>query len=348
MDIKEINQNPQRYTKEGGNWKISASKDIKPIYLPIGVPIQNLKPVIKADGIIVKIGGDYLCSLTTLNTIKESNNPHYDIVENGTIDIKGKKVSIGKTVKIIELDVLKLQGLIDSREFMNRQSGVTSISYINNPNELVEGIPKKLIDQINYTLDRESERPSDRFEVVDYFSMVDKKNNPNASHYTIKPIRTVTDQQETIFDPKKLQTFIIELSEQLSLLKRDFNTIQKTFFDGVTPTPNIYGLIIEDKVARTDVDDLDSNHSVKTNESSEIISIESNPINTIKTEVEKTKLELEDSIAETNEGVRRRIEEERQTIEQRIQQGQSNDRDNQIYLASKIEELQQQIKKLNK
>ena len=345
MTIKEINQNPERYTKEGAQWKISASKDIQPIYLPIGVSIKNLKPVIKANGIIVKVGNDHLCSQTTLDLIKKSNNPHYDIVDNGSITIKGKKVSIGKTIKIIELDISKLQGLIDSREFMNRQSGVTSIQYTNDAKELVDGIPKKLIDQINYTLVKDSERPSDKFEVVDYFKMVDKVVSP---HYTIKPIRTVTDQQETIFDPKKLQTFIIELSEQLSLLKRDFNTIQKTFFDGVTPTPNIYGLIIEDKVARTDVDDLDSNHSVKTNESSEIISIESNPINTIKTEVEKTKLELEDSIAETNEGVRRRIEEERQTIEQRIQQGQSTDRDNQIYLASKIEELQQQIKKLNK
>jgi hypothetical protein len=209
MTIKEINQNSERYTKEGAQWKISASKDIKPIYLPIGVSIGNLKPVIKADGIIVKIGNDHLCSLTTLDNIKKSNNPHYDIVENGSITIKGKKVSIGKTIKIIELDVLSLQKTIDAREFQNRQSGVTSISYINNFNEQIDGIPKKLIDQINYTLVKDSERPSDKFDVVDYKMMVDVKNNPNASHYTVKPIRIVTDQDETIFDPLKLQTFII-------------------------------------------------------------------------------------------------------------------------------------------
>ena len=336
MKIKEINQNPQRYTKEGAQWKISASKVIKPIYLPIGVSIGNLKPVIKADGIIVKIGSDHLCSLTTLNTIKESNNPHYDIVENGTIDIKGKKVSIGKTVKIIELDVLKLQGLIDSREFMNRQSGVTSISYINNPNELVEGIPKKLIDQINYTLDRDSERPSDRFEVVDYFSMVDKKNNPNASHYTIKPIRIVTDQMETIFDPLKLQTFIIELSDQLALLKRDFNTIQKTFFDGVIPSPNGYGIIQSDIIAQSDVDD-DTTHSIKTTESSTLVSIEPSPIQTVKSDLDKTTNELINTQQTTLQ--------KQQSLEEKVKEGQSTDTQNQNYLESKIKELRQELTK---
>ena len=344
MDIKEINQNPERYTTDGKNWKISASKDIKPIFLPIGVSIGNLKPIIKANGVIVKVGDNHLCSLTTLDSIKKSKNPHYDIVQNGSIKVKDKEVVIGKTIKIIELDISKLQGLIDSRELMNRQSGVVSIEYTNAGNELIDGIPKKLIDQINYTLDRDSERPKDKFEVVDYFKMVDKEVSP---HYTIKPIRTITDQLETIFDPKKLQTFLIEFSDQLNLLRRDFNTIKDTFFDGVIPTPNLYGIIQEDILARTDTDELDSRHSNRKTESSTTISIEDSPAKQLKSEIEKTKVELEDSIAETNEGVRRRIEEQRITIEQRIQQGQSNDAQNQNFLASKIEELKQQINSLN-
>jgi hypothetical protein len=346
MSIKQINQNPERYTNEGAQWKISASKDIKPIYLPIGTPLNNLKPVIKANGIIIKIGLDYLCSQQTLNNIKDSKNPHYDIVENGKIKVKDKEVGMGKTIKIIELDVTKLQGIIDGREFQNRQAGVVDVSYINDAqNGVVDGIPKKLIDQINYTLDKGSERPSDKFEVVDYFKMVDKEVSP---HYTVVPIRTITDQQETIFDPLKLQTFIIELGEQLNLIKEDFNRIQDTFFNGEIPTPNTYGLIIEDIVAKTDEDDLGSNHSVKKKESSDLVSVEPNPINTIKTEVEKTKKELEDDISQTNEEVKRRVEEQRKTIEQQIQQGQTTDAQNQNYLASKVVELQQQIKKLNK
>ena len=288
MSIKPITQNSKRYTKEGAQWKVSAKPAIKPIYLPIGVPLTNLKPVIKGNGIVVKVGENYLCSLQTLNDIKESNNPHYDIIENGKLKVKDKEVVIGKTVKIIELDVTKLQEIIQSRELQNRQSGVLDVSYIDDAqNGLIEGIPKKLIDQINYTLDKDSERPSDKFEVVDYFSMVDVKNNPAAAHYTIKPIRTITDQQATIFDPKRLRNFIIELDNQLKLLRRDFNLIQDTFFKGEIPTPNIYGLIIEDIVAKTDEDDQKSNHSVRIRESSELISVEPTPISNVLATVEQ-------------------------------------------------------------
>ena len=287
MSIKEINQNQERYTTDGKNWKISASKDIKPIYLPIGVPLNNLKPVIKGNGIIVKVGLDYLCSPQTLKDIKDSKNPHYDIVENGKIKVKDKEVSMGKTIKIIELDVTQLQKSIDSRDLQNRQAGVLDVSYIDDAqNGLVEGIPKKLIDQINYTLDKVSERPSDKFEVVDYFSMVDIKNNPNASHYTIKPIRIVTDQQETIFDPMKLQSFLIELDDQLKLLRKDFKQIQDTFFDGSIPTPNTYGIIQKDIIAKPDEDDLTTNHSVRTRQDSNLVSVEPTPIQSVKDEAE--------------------------------------------------------------
>lgn len=291
--MKKLTQNSNRYSKQGANWVISASPNIKPIYLPIGVPLQNLKPIIKSNGIVVKVGDNYLCSLETLNLIKDSNNPHYDIIQNGTIKVKDKEVVIGKTIKMIELDITKLQDLADSRNFMNLQSGVTDVEYTNDETEMVDGIPKKLIEQINYTLDKGSDRPSDKFEVVDYFRMVDKDNNPDAAHYTIKPIRTITDQQETIFDPKKLQTFIIELSEQLSLLKRDFNTIQDTFFRGTIPTPNIYGVLIEDRIARTDVDDTETNHSNKKTETSELVSIETSPILSVKSDIETLKEEVE-------------------------------------------------------
>jgi hypothetical protein len=347
MSIKLINQNSERYTTDGKNWKISASKDIKPIYLPIGLPLANLKPVIKGNGIIVKIGLDYLCSPQTLKDIKDSKNPHYDIVENGKIKVKDKEVGMGKTIKIIELDVTQLQTLIDGRDFQNRQAGVLDVSYIDDAeNGLIEGIPIKLIDQINYTLDKVSERPSDKFEVVDYFKMVDSKNNPNASHYTIVPIITVTEQEKTIFEPLKLQTFLIELDKQLELLRNDFKQIQNTFFDGEIPTPNTYGIIIEDIVAKTDEDDLGSIHTLRTRESSTLLSVETNPINTIKDSVEKAKRDLEDDIAKTNDEVKRRVEEQRKTIEQQIQQGQTTDAQNQSYLARKVVELQQQIKKL--
>ena len=106
--MKTISQNPDRYSKVGNSWVISASKDITPITLPIGASLTNLKPLIKADGIIVKLDEDYLCSLNTLNLIKESNNPHYDIIQNGMVKVKDKEVIVGSTIKIIELNLNSL------------------------------------------------------------------------------------------------------------------------------------------------------------------------------------------------------------------------------------------------
>ena len=338
MSIKEINQNPERYTNEGAQWKISASKDIKPIYLPIGIPLTNLKPVIKGNGIVVKVGGDYLCSLQTLNDIKDSNNPHYDIVENGKLKVKDKEVGIGKTIKIIELDVTQLQKSIDSRDLQNRQAGVVDVSYIDDvQNGVIEGIPIKLIEQINYTLDKESIRPSDKFEVVDYVKMVDKGVSP---HYTVIPIRTITDQEKTIFDPLKLQTFLIELDKQLDLLRKDFNRIKGTFFDGTIPTPNLYGIIQKDLIAESDSDE--DQHSVKTTESSQLVSVETNPINLVKTDLENAKTELDKGLSD----VERKAREDKANIETQIRQGQTTDAQNQNYLARKVVELQEQIKAL--
>ena len=341
MSIKLINQNPERYTTDGKNWRISASKAIKPIYLPIGLPLNNLKPVIKGNGIVVKIGGDYLCSPQTLNDIKDSNNPHYDIVENGKLKVKDKVVIMGKTIKIIELDVTQLQKSITGRDLQNRQAGVLDVTYVDNiENGVVEGIPIKLIEQINYTLDKGSNRPSDKFEVIDYISMVDVKNNPNASHYTFVPITTITDQEKTIFDPKKLQTFLIELDEQLKLLRKDFKQIQDTFFDGDIPTPNIYGIIQKDLIAESDSDE--DQHSIKKRESSELLSIESNPINTIKTDLDDAKRELDKGLSD----IERKAKEDRVNVETQIRQGQTNDAENQNYLARKVVELQEQIKNI--
>jgi hypothetical protein len=172
--MKLISQNPERYSKQGSSWVISANADspnkgVTPLTLPIGVPLSNLKPLIKADGIIVKVGENYLCSNTTINLIKESNNPHYDIVQNGSVKVKSKEVIVGKTIKIIELNVASLDSIITSRDESNTNAGVTDVVY-GPETQLVEGIPQGLIDQINYTLDGGSERPKDEYSIFDFYS----------------------------------------------------------------------------------------------------------------------------------------------------------------------------------
>jgi hypothetical protein len=243
--MKLISQNPERYSKVGSSWVISANQDspnkgVTPLTLPIGVAQSNLKPLIKADGIIVKVNEDYLCSNTTINLIKESNNPHYDIVQNGGVMVKDKEVIVGKTIKIIELNVASLSGIIASRDVANTNAGVTDVIY-GPETQLVEGIPQGLIDQINYTLDKVSERPKDEYSIFDFYSLVDYTNNPKAAHYKITPLLVKTQQEDTIFDPTKLRDYLIEVGNKLKLLENDFNLIQDIFYDAKLPnTPISY------------------------------------------------------------------------------------------------------------
>ena len=294
---KPISQNPDRYSKQGTNWVISASPDIKPIYLPIGVSLTNLKPLILANGIIVKVGENYLCSLTTLNEIKQSNNPHYDIVENGMVKVKDKEVIVGKTIKIIELNLTNLTTIIDNRDVLNKNAGAIDVVYGPETN-LVDGVPKGIIDQINYTLDETSQRPADEYSIFDFYSLVDFKNNPKAAHYKITPLLVQTQQENTVFDPAKLREYLIEVGNKLKLLEIDFNLIQDIFYEAKLPNnPMSY---TETEQAMSDVD-TNKHHTVR-RYSRNNGSFEDNSLNKTKTELEdsleQSKQELEDSINE--------------------------------------------------
>ena len=257
--MKLISQNPERYSKQGSSWVISASKTVTPIKLPIGVPLSNLKPLILANGIIVKVGEMYLCSITTLNLIKQSNNPHYDIIQNGTLKVKAKSVVIGKTIKIIELNVDNLNTVISNRDTLNKNAGVLDVVYSTETKD-IDGVPKGIIDQINYTLDETSQRPMDEYSIYDFYRMVDYVNNPNAEHYKITPLLVQTQQADTIFDPAKLREYLIEVGDKLKLLEIDFNLIQDVFYEAKLPNnPNTY---TETKQATQDTD-TNINHTVR-------------------------------------------------------------------------------------
>jgi hypothetical protein len=225
--MKTISQNPERYFKQGANWVISATSEITPITLPIGVPLQNLKPLILANGIIVKVGGDYLCSLTTLNSIKESNNPHYDIVENGKLMVKDMEVTIGKTIKIIELDISRLESIGELQDTKGIKAGVSSVDYIYEGNK-TDGVSNNLITQINYTLNKDSIRG------LDTYTLYQLKLAPDSA-YSLSALETVKQPQNELLDLSKLKVFTEGVRERLTLLRADFNMIKKTFFEGIIP-----------------------------------------------------------------------------------------------------------------
>jgi len=225
--MKTISQNPDRYSKQGANWVISASNGINPIYLPIGVPLQNLKPLIVADGIIVKVGEMYLCSLTTLNEIKQSNNPHYDIIQNGKVIVKDKTVVIGSTIKIIELDISRLQSIGDLQDTKGIKAGVSSVEYIYEGTQ-TDGISDNLITQINYTLNQDSIRG------LDTYTLYQLKLAPDSA-YSLSALDVVKQPENELLDMSKLKVFTEGVRSRLKLLRDDFNMIKKMFFEGQIP-----------------------------------------------------------------------------------------------------------------
>ena len=225
--MKTISQNPDRYSKQGSSWVISASPDIAPIYLPVGVSLSNLKPLIKANGIIVKVGEDYLCSTNTLNEIKSSNNPHYDIVANGEVIVKDKRVTIGKTIKIIELDISRLQTIAELQDTRGIKAGVSSVEYIYEGDK-TDGVPNNLITQINYTLNQDSIRG------LDTYTLYQLKLAPPAA-YSLDALAIVLQPQNELLDMPKLKVFTEGIRERLTLLRKDFNMIKEMFFNGTLP-----------------------------------------------------------------------------------------------------------------
>ena len=322
--MKTISQNPERYSKVGSNWVISASKAVTPITLPIGVPLQNLKPLILANGIIVKVGDAYLCSLTTLNLIKQSNNPHYDIVQNGTLKVKLKDVVIGKSIKIIELKLTNLTTIMDERDVLNKNAGVVDVVYGGETN-LVDGVPKGIIDQINYTLNEESKRPMDEYSIFDFYSLVDFKLNPKAGHYKITPLLVQTQQADTIFEPAKLREYLTEVGDKLKLLEKDFNLIQDIFYEANIPSnPMTYTDVTE---AKSDVE-TNKHHTIRRYNRSNgtfvdnALNVTTNKVNT-DIDAIKSDLQKQNVVAQNT-----------------LQAAQANDAQVQSQLLQKVKELQ--------
>jgi hypothetical protein len=126
--------------------------------------VGDLKPLIAADGIIVKLIGEtadlFLISPQTLQDIRDSNHPHYTSGDSGKV----KGAQMGKSIPVITLDIKGLTGLSNQQDTANSKAGVKDAQYIFEGEEL-GGIPKLLLEQINYTLTKGGIRPADSYDL---------------------------------------------------------------------------------------------------------------------------------------------------------------------------------------
>jgi hypothetical protein len=274
MEITKQNQNPERYSKQNSKWIISAlptpatekeKSQIKPLTFDEGLPLTDIKAVLDVDGILIRVGTQYLCSKNTLDIIKESNNPHYDIVANGSIPVKTKQVTIGATIPIISIDTTQFSAQGTQRDLVNQNAGVKQVDYIYE-GKTTEGISDNLIKQINYTLG-DVGRPGDSFELYD-LKLAD------ASAYSIAPLIVTTTQEDGMFEKGKLDSFLMGTKERLKILQQDFDMIRDTFYAGIAPASK--GILkIENQVASAQDDT--TFEGTYTKKSSTITSIQQTP-----------------------------------------------------------------------
>jgi hypothetical protein len=316
MAKQPIEQNPTRYKKKEDKWIISALPEeptkeqiaiIKPLELEVGKPIDKdkLVPLLAINGIVVKVNDFYIISEQTLSDIKNSQNPHYDIVENGNV----LGIPMGKTIPIIEISDKQLEAIGNTRDIANKNAGVLEVDYIYET-ELEKGIPIGLVNQINYTLSPDISRPSDKFKTLDW--ALQSERNPTVYDLSQLKIDTSQDKSKSL-DTKKMETFLKGVESGLKIIRKDFDDIKQCFMDAVLP-----GLSSTtwDLVATTDTSNDTSEKPQTISTTSTIVSVGDTPVvaketvlkkdqEQIKTEAEQAKTTLEEKIGRQSDEFRR-------------------------------------------
>lgn len=262
--MAKVNQSPERYVPSGGGWQITAqpefkaqfpnsTKTVPPITIGKGPGIQPAPlPLLEADGIIVVLDGQPLASPQTIAQMAEDdrdNNPHNSPVPRiGTVN--GKEM--GGTMPVLNLSTKGFLAAGDLRDIKNKRAGVKSVDYLYEGSQ-TDGIPTNLLNQINYTLNPQRERPADTFQVYDL---------KLGGDYSIQQLVIATKQGDNFLDRQKLETFVTEVGDRLRSLRDDFNAIKSTFFTGTTPPNN--GWTTFTQVASAD--EPDPSHTVVTKE----------------------------------------------------------------------------------
>ena len=292
MEIRPV-QNPNRYIRTNDGWQISSVSDspngnvngeIVPLSIPKGTAIPNssIYTVLEVDGIVIQIDDKYLISPATNLQIGLSSNPHWDIQQNGTI--LGK--TIGENIPIIKIDVSKLVESGDAQDQKILNAGVESVEYIYET-ELEMGIPKGLINQLNYTLKEGVQRPGDSFALWDM-------NLGDDTLYSIQTLNVNTAQEDGKLDTAKLKEFLGALGDRLSGLRKDFNSIKDTFYNGLPPI-NKGKIQIQNRVASTE-DTQESAPRQSVRKETETVGVVSTPTST---EVTPTVTPMSSSLATT-------------------------------------------------
>lgn len=240
MAVPPLTNNPEQYSKVTGGWQVSAAPQVKPLIIGEVPPIRTPLPLLEVDGFIVSIDGVLICSPQTLQDIRDAEvvgNFHYSPLKIGPVEGK----MMGGTIPILTINTTGLAIKGEERDIKNRNAGVDSVDYLYE-GELINGLPKSLIEQINYFLNENKDTPP-----ADVFTLWNWKF---AGDYGVDVLTTATKQVDNFLNRAKLEEFLLGVSSRLKLLRDDFNSIKYVFFNATTPPNN--GTSTISKVASAD------------------------------------------------------------------------------------------------
>ena len=224
----ELQQNPQRYSSEGGVYTISAQSEavgnatIKPVVLtkiPNGViSIDSLLDT-SIKGVIVRIE-DLDLWMASPNLVRDledslSMNPHYTYEE--FTSVLGAK--IGKSIPILKVNLSPLRESIVREKVKGSFAGVKSVEWGLADDDTIIG----LIEQINWTLAPTFPKPKDSYSVFD----LNLSGNYSVTTLPITPLDENARIPEGV-----LASNLKTINDRLVQLRSDFKSITDTFYFG--------------------------------------------------------------------------------------------------------------------
>ena len=219
-----IKQNAGRYKPDGDSAVlISASPAIRPVRIEWNDGIDDLLPLLAADGVIVECAGRRLASPATIAALREARaagDPHYWPTPTPSA---GLPIPMGDTVPVIRVDIAGLAESAAQQEFVLRTAGVTEIDW---PYDDTGEVPEGILRQINWTLAASAERPADRWRLSGLGLDAD---------YSYATLKIAPPAEGGRIDYEGIAEIVKRVSERLAALRVDFNRIGDMYFDGVLP-----------------------------------------------------------------------------------------------------------------
>ena len=224
----ELQQNPKRYSSEGGIYTISSQSEalgnaiIKPVVLnKISDRVISLEGGLdnSIKGVIVRIE-ELDMWMASPNLIKDledslSMNPHYNYEE--FTSILGAK--IGKSIPILKVNLSPLRESITKEKNKGTYAGVKYVDWALGDDDTITG----LIEQINWTLASTFPKPKDSYSVFDLNLSGD---------YSVNALKITPLDENARINEEVLASNLKAINDRLAQLRQDFNSIKETFYFG--------------------------------------------------------------------------------------------------------------------